>query len=76
MKFAVVIEEAPDGSYGGYVPDLPGIGVGGNSREEVLERLQEATTFYFEREEPRKPRASVEYIEVTTPQSHPKRKRA
>jgi predicted RNase H-like HicB family nuclease len=65
MKWAIVIERAPDGSYGGYVPDLPGIGVGGDSPEEVRERLATAIALYFEDETERpQPASMVEYLET------------
>ncbi len=65
MKWAIVIERAPDGSYEGYVPDLPGIGVGGDSPEEVRERLATAIDLYLEDEAERPRRASmVEYLET------------
>ena len=40
MKYMVVIEAVPE-SYGAHVPDLPGCVAVGESREEVLELIQE-----------------------------------
>jgi len=52
-------------SCGGYVPDLPGIGVGGDSPEEVRERLATAIALYFEDETERpQPASMVEYLET------------
>ncbi len=47
MKWAIVIEQSANG-YGGYVPDLPGIGVVGDTPEEVRELLTGAIELYLE----------------------------
>ena len=47
MKYAVVIEKGPE-SYGAYVPDLPGCGVAGNSKAEVLRLIKEAVVLHIE----------------------------
>ncbi len=41
MKYAVIIEEG-ENSFGAHVPDLPGCVAQANTREEVLEQIQEA----------------------------------
>ncbi len=41
MKYAVVIERG-ENSYGAYVPDLPGCVAAGESREQVVQLIQEA----------------------------------
>jgi predicted RNase H-like HicB family nuclease len=46
MKYAVVIEEGPK-SYGAYAPDLPGCGVAGSSRAEVMDLIQEAVSVHL-----------------------------
>jgi predicted RNase H-like HicB family nuclease len=43
----VVIEQGED-SYGAYVPDLPGCVAVGDTREEVLELIQEAIVLHLE----------------------------
>jgi predicted RNase H-like HicB family nuclease len=46
-EYLVVIEnEGP--SWGAYVPDLPGVGVVGDSREEVEQLIREAIEFHLE----------------------------
>jgi predicted RNase H-like HicB family nuclease len=47
MKYAVVIEKGPE-SYGAYAPDLPGCGVAGKTREEVIELISEAIRLHLE----------------------------
>ena len=47
MKYAVVIEKGPE-SFGAYAPDLPGCVVAGNSREEVVELIQEAIELHLQ----------------------------
>jgi predicted RNase H-like HicB family nuclease len=47
-RYAVVIERAEDGSYGGYVPDLPGCGVCGYaSTAEAKAALAEAVDLHL-----------------------------
>jgi len=47
MRYLVVVEEGPT-SFGAYVPDLPGCIAAGESREEVLQLIQEAIEFHLE----------------------------
>jgi predicted RNase H-like HicB family nuclease len=47
MQYLVVVEEGPS-SFGAYVPDLPGCVAVGESREEVLQLIQEAIEFHIE----------------------------
>jgi predicted RNase H-like HicB family nuclease len=47
MRYLVVVEEGPT-SFGAYVPDLPGCVAAGESREEVMELIQEAIEFHLE----------------------------
>ena len=68
MRYAVVVEEG-ESSFGAYVPDLPGCAAVGETREEVLQLIQEAIEFHIEglREDGRpvpEPSSSIEYIEV------------
>ena len=46
-RYAVVIEEG-ENSFGAYVPDLPGCIAAAETREEVLELIQEAVEFHVE----------------------------
>ena len=47
MKYAVVIERG-EGSFGAYVPDLPGCVAVGESREEALELIRDAIALHLE----------------------------
>ena len=68
MKYAVIVEEG-ENSFGAYVPDLPGCVAAADTKEEVLELIQEAVEFHIEglREDGQpipEPSSSIEYIEV------------
>ena len=68
MKYAVIVEEG-ENSFGAYVPDLPGCAAVADTREEVLELIQEAIEFHLEglREDGQpipEPSSSIEYVEV------------
>jgi len=68
MKYAVIVEEGKE-SFGAYVPDLPGCVAAGETKEEVLELIQEAIEFHIEgmREDGQpvpEPSSSIEYVEV------------
>jgi predicted RNase H-like HicB family nuclease len=45
-EYVVIYEQAEDGGWGAYIPDLPGVVALGTSRAEVGERIQEAITAY------------------------------
>jgi predicted RNase H-like HicB family nuclease len=45
-EYVVIYEQAEDGGWGAYIPDLPGVVALGSSRAEVGERIQEAITAY------------------------------
>jgi predicted RNase H-like HicB family nuclease len=47
MQYLVVIEEGETG-FGAYVPDLPGCIAAGETKEEVLQLIQEAIDFHIE----------------------------
>ena len=47
-KYLIVIEQADDGSFSAYVPDLPGCTTCGDSVEEVKTLMQEALEFHLE----------------------------
>lgn len=42
LRYMVVIEQADDGSFSVYVPDLPGCVSSGDTREEALQMIREA----------------------------------
>jgi len=45
-EYVVIYEQADDGGWGAYLPDLPGVVAIGTSRAEVAERIQEALSAY------------------------------
>ena len=47
MRYMVVVEECPK-SFGAYVPDLPGCVAVGESKQEVLQLIQEAIGLHLE----------------------------
>lgn len=68
MKYAVIVEKGED-SFGAHVPDLPGCVAVAETKDEVLELIQEAIEFHLEslREDGQPipaPSSSVEYVEV------------
>ena len=68
MKYAVVIEKGPD-SFGAYAPDLPGCAVAGETREEVVQLIQEAIEFHLQSlkehgDEVPPPASSFEFVDV------------
>jgi predicted RNase H-like HicB family nuclease len=68
MKYAVIVEKGAD-SFGAHVPDLPGCVAVAETKDQVLELIQEAIEFHLEslREDGQPipaPSSSVEYVEV------------
>lgn len=68
MRYAVIVEEG-ENSFGAYVPDLPGCVAVGETKEEVLNLIQEAIEFHIEglREDGQpipEPSSSIEYVEI------------
>ena len=51
-EYIVIFEQADDGGWGAYLPDLPGVVALGDSRAEVEERIQEALQAYAEEMRP------------------------
>ena len=45
-EYIVIFEQAIDGGWGAYLPDLPGVIALGDSRVEVEDRIQEALQAY------------------------------
>lgn len=48
MHYTVVIEPADDGSFGVWVPDLPGCVSSGDTREEAIANIAEAIRGHIE----------------------------
>ena len=44
----MIYEQADDGGWGAYIPDLPGVVALGSTRDEVAGRIQEALPAYAE----------------------------
>ena len=68
MRFLVIVEEGP-GSFGAYVPDLPGCIAVGESRQEVLDLIHEAIEFHLEGMKDEgdftpTSRSSIEFVDV------------
>jgi predicted RNase H-like HicB family nuclease len=47
-EYVVIYEQADDGGWGAYLPDLPGVVAVGTSRMEVADRIQDALSAYAE----------------------------
>lgn len=45
-EYVVIFEQAENGGWGAYLPDLPGVVALGDTRAEVSERIQEALEAY------------------------------
>ena len=68
MRYAVIVEQGQN-SFGAYVPDLPGCIAAADTRQEVLELIQEAIEFHLEglREDGQlipEPSSSIEYVDI------------
>lgn len=48
MKYYVVYERADDGGWGAYPPDLPGVGVVADTRDEARESVRKAIEMHLE----------------------------
>ena len=47
LGYTVIYEQAEDGGWGAYVPDLPGLGVGGETKEVMEKLIQEGIAFHI-----------------------------
>jgi len=47
-RYLIVIEQATDGSYSAYLPDVPGCVSSGDTVEAVKAMIQESLEFHFE----------------------------
>ena len=68
MRYVVIVEKGKN-SFGAHVPDLPGCVAVAETKEEVLEFIQEAIEFHIEglREDGQPvppPSSSIEYVDV------------
>jgi predicted RNase H-like HicB family nuclease len=48
MKYLYLIEEAADGSFSAYVPDLPGCTSCGDTLDELRDNIKEAVALYLD----------------------------
>jgi len=48
MKYTVIIEQGEDGGWGGYLPDLPGLVLAGNTREQLMATMQDGIETYLD----------------------------
>ena len=68
MRYVVIVEKG-ESNFGAHVPDLPGCVAVADTKEEVLELIQEAIEFHIEglREDGQPvppPSSSIEYVDV------------
>jgi len=47
-KYTVIYELGKDGGWGAYAPDLPGLGVAAETREEVATLIRDGIRIYIE----------------------------
>lgn len=45
-EYIVIYEQAEDGGWGAYIPDMPGVVALGRTREEITSRIKEALAAY------------------------------
>jgi len=46
--YLVIFEQGKDGGWGAYAPDLPGLGVAADTKEEVAELIREGIAIYIQ----------------------------
>lgn len=68
MRYAVIIEKSSEG-FGAYAPDLPGVGVAGDTVEEVRQLIREAIDLHLEglKEDGQplpEPSVEIDYVET------------
>lgn len=47
-EYLVIFEQGKDGGWGAYAPDLPGLGVAAETREEVASLIRDGIKIYLE----------------------------
>lgn len=47
-EYLVIFERGDDGGWGAYAPDLPGLGVGAETREEAEQLIREGIKLHIE----------------------------
>ncbi|MEG9437813.1 type II toxin-antitoxin system HicB family antitoxin [Edaphobacter sp. HDX4] len=48
MNYKIVYEQESENNWGAYVPDLPGLGVGGCTKEEVEKAIREGIVLHID----------------------------
>lgn len=48
MKYTVIIEQGEDGGWGARAPDLPGLVMAGDTREDLLKSIPDGIETYIE----------------------------
>jgi len=48
QHYTVIFEQGKDGGWGAYAPDLPGLGVAAETREEVATLIRDGIKIYIE----------------------------
>lgn len=48
MTYTLILEQADDGGWGAMAPDLPGLLLMGDTREQIIEEAPEIIADYFE----------------------------
>jgi predicted RNase H-like HicB family nuclease len=70
MRYTVILEQEPDGGYVATVPALPGCVSQGDTRDEAMKNIREATDLYIEdciaAGDPVPTEAGREYFEIMT----------
>ena len=46
-EYTVILEQGKDGGWGAYVPDLPGLGVAAETREEAHQLIREGISIHI-----------------------------
>lgn len=48
MKYTVIMEQGPDGGWGAHAPDLPGLVMAADTREELLKTIPDGIESHIE----------------------------
>lgn len=48
MRYTVIIERGEDGGWGGYAPDLPGLVLAGDTKEQLMATMLDGVETYLD----------------------------
>lgn len=48
MKYTIIMEQGPDGGWGAYAPDLPGLVLVGDTRDDLIESARDGIETYLD----------------------------